>query len=209
VQECARDRLLDADGRSSLQRAVARAWEHPIINGGNSVFISYSRKHEDTARELADGLRARGIRASLDRNELDRDASDAMVETWIAESLMGSVTSVYLISDEARSSGWVHREGEWQFRALGTKPSLVLPYIVVSGEARERMRYPRCRIIEAADLSNDRDRVMNHLAARVALDWLLMLRAGAEQRHFGIAYQGEPQVVELAVPENLTTTGSR
>lgn len=195
VQDCHKNGLLDWKSRTELQEAVARAWEQPVVNKGQMVFISYSHKQLELAHQVAEGLRSLGVGAILDRNELADSANDATVEMWIAENLMRSVTSVYLLSDDVRTSGWVHREGEWQLRVLGTKPNLVLPYIVAFGSSVESLRYPRCRTIEGSALIKRPTETLKHLAGRVVLDWLLALKARKLDQKFGIAYQGKRESI--------------
>jgi hypothetical protein len=144
------------------------------------------------------------VGAILDRDELASNASDAVVETWIAEGLMRSVTSVYIYSDDVRCSGWVHKESEWQLRVLGIKPALVLPYIVAFGDSVSSLRYPRCRIIDGSALVNRPAEMAKHLGARVVADWLLVLKSRRLKKHFGIAYQGEPPVNRVIGTSDLT-----
>jgi hypothetical protein len=209
VQECAREKLLDSGGRDAIQMALATAWEHPLLTNGNLVFISYSHKQAAIARRLADALRALGVGAILDQDELQKESCDTVVDMWIAESLMRSVTSIYLVSDDVQYSGWVFREAEWQFRVLGIKTSLVLPYVVTFGKAQDYLKYPPSRTIQGSDLLDRFDETVQRLAARIILDWLLMLRSKAEKKHFGIAYRGKPPVYEIVVPPTFTTSSDK
>ncbi len=203
IQDCALERLLDPIGRTELQEAVARLWEHPVVNGGQMAFISYSHKQEELARKIVEALRARGIGAILDLDELGRQANDVVIENWIAESTMRSVTTVYLVSDNAKSSGWVHREVEWLLRLQGTKSNLVLPYIVAFGDTHYRWHYPQCRIIDGIDLINNFEKTLTTLAARIVMDWLLILRTKRQGKQFGIAYQGEQETIKIIADPDL------
>jgi hypothetical protein len=204
VQDCAREGLLARDARSRLQSAVAKAWEQPAVNRGQMVFVSYSHQQADLARKLADGLSALGVGAVLDRYELGRDATGAALETWIAESMMRTVTTVYLLSEDVRRSGWVHRESEWQMRVLGTKPSLILPYIVSFEGLKTSTSYPRSRTIDGTALLKSPETTIRQLAGRLTLDWLLTLKARRFNQNFGIAYRGERVIEIVAKPESTS-----
>src|SRR5580704_843937 len=207
AQDCVLAGLLDRRGRTELQAAVAKAWEQPAVNRKQMVFVSYSHQQADLAQRLADGLRDLGVGAVLDRYELDRDASGAVLETWIAESLMRSVTTVYLLSEDVRLSGWVHRESEWQMRLLGIKPSLVLPYIVIFDHSDSSARYPRSRTIYGNALVKQPTKTIKQLAGRLTIDWLLTLKARKLDQNFGIAYQGK-QIVEIVAKPESSSLGS-
>jgi hypothetical protein len=207
AQDCVLAGLLDRRGRTELQAAVAKAWEQPAVNRKQMVFVSYSHQQADLAQRLADGLRDLGVGAVLDSYELDRDASGAVLETWIAESLMRSVTTVYLLSEDVRLSGWVHRESEWQMRLLGIKPSLVLPYIVSFDHSDSSARYPRSRTIYGNALVKQPTKTIKQLAGRLTIDWLLTLKARKLDQNFGIAYQGK-QIVEIVAKPESSSLGS-
>ena len=112
---------------------------------------------------------------------------------------------IHIVSGDVQNSGWVHRESEWQRRLLGLKSSLVLPYLIVLGDLERVSDYPRCRVILGSDLVARWDPIVDHLTVRIALDWLLAVKAGGG-RSFGIAYEGKSRPVLLWAPGTLRTT---
>jgi len=184
LQDCARWGLLCRPARDSLAEAVSRAWCTSLNPRRSSVFISYSHYQEGLARRLAEGLRDRGLRVSLDRWEKDSDSGDLAIETWIAETVLGAETKVFIVSADALASGWVNREIEWEVRLLGVRRSVSLPFIVVAGEDSPLSldAYPRGKVCHAADVEQRFDDAVDELAMRIVLDGILQLQTARDGR---------------------------
>jgi hypothetical protein len=180
LSDCVLAELVSLRGRSVLQQAVARAWRSPALGRGVQAFISHSHKQSDLAWRLADGLGKRGVAASLDAIDLRSDASDWEVETWIAEQVLRSEAMVYLVSQEFLESGWVHRETEWEFRLLGVKHAITIPYLVIVDS--EVASHPPGRTVDLRGLTktDNLDGILDELAARITLDSLMPVRSVLE-----------------------------
>jgi hypothetical protein len=184
---------------NTLSAALARMWRDPRHPSRHDAFISYSRRDEEIANVVAEGLSKRGLRVGLDRWEIEPDLDQRSVEMWMAESVMSSVARVLLVSDHALRSGWVTREIDWDFQLLGAKRAAALPFVVSIDAAASRMmeHYPGSRLISGAVLEDGarRSGVLEELALRIGIDCLAMFVDGSDGCIFGLeGFVGAPEV---------------
>jgi hypothetical protein len=171
--------LFKPENRSTLQRAVCRASQAPVVRRGTRVFLSYSHTRAVEAARVVDELSKRGIGVSFDALDLRSDAGDWEVEEWIAEQLMAADALIYVISREFLSSGWINREAEWSVRLMAVKPTTA-PYLLYVDSTPILSDYPPARVVDGQTLVHSADvrKLFDELAARISADALSAIGSG-------------------------------
>jgi hypothetical protein len=160
--------LLGGRWRDRLEDALRRVWGSPMHPGKRHVFISYSHRDLEPARRLAVGLESRGVTVAFDHWQPETEVDERQVEMWIAENVISSNAVVYLLSSNARASGWIRRECEWERRLLGLRETFELPLLIALDMSVLPEGYPADNVFDARDLRYADDEVLlNAIATRI------------------------------------------
>lgn len=96
----------------------------------SKVFISYSRKDEDEAHEIADNLKTMNVDAWLDTERI-RPGED-YIEA-IRQAIADSDVFLALLSPNTSHSEWVELETTEVLKSRNRKPAMIIP-VLVAGE---------------------------------------------------------------------------